>query len=312
MDNLQSTYPTDPARTAIAIAYQNAAYVADRVFPRHTVARKTYKYTEYPLEESFTVPDTRVGRRSATPMVHFTAAEKSGLCEDYGLQDAIPDDDIRNRPPNVTDPRDRSTMMLTDLLMIAREQRAANLAFDAATYPTTNKVTLAGNDQWSADHADSNPVADILAASDGMLLQPNRLLLGSAVWLKLRTHKTILKSINRNTGDTGIATKGQVEDLFEMEIVIGQARLNTARPGKVPSLARVWGKHALLYHASPNAATDGMPTFGITASYRGREVMTGFDAKIGARGSHGIRVVDSTEEKVIAPAAGYLFKNAVA
>jgi len=306
-----STYPVDFERTSIAIAYRNDSYIADEVLPRVAVGRKEYRFTEYPIEEGFTVPDTRIGRRSAPTMVHFSAAEKSGACADYGLEDLIPDDDIANAPPTTADPLDRSTQMLTDLLMIDREKRVADLVFSADSYAATNKVTLAGNDQWSANHDDSDPVDDVVSAIESMIVKPTHMALGSQVWNKLRTHPVILKSVNRNEGDRGIASKAMVEDLLEVNLVIGQAWINRARRGQEANLMRVWGKHALLYRRDPNAGAMGPPTLGITAQYRGREVRTGFDAIPGARGGHRVRVIDTCEERIIAPLAGYLFRNAV-
>ncbi len=312
-DNILSTYPVDYERTAIAVGYSNPAYIADEVLPRVTVGRKEYRYTEYPIGESFTVPDTRIGRRSAPTMVHFTASEKPGACEDYGLEDAIPDDDVRNAPPGAANPVDRSTMRLTDLLMIAREKRAADLVFDKAKYPDSNRTTLAGNDRWSADHADSDSIDDIVGAMEGMVVPPTHLLLGSAVWQKLRTHKVVLKALNRSEGDRGIASRQAVADLFDLQaLVVGQTWINSKARGQDAVLARVWGKSALLFRRDPNADASGPPTLGITASWRGREVRSGFDAAIGARGAHRIRVVDSVEERIVAPLAGYLFDAAVA
>jgi len=311
-DNIVSTYPVDFERTSIAIGYSNDTYIADRVLPRVPVGRKEYRYTEYPLDESFTVPDTRIGRRSVPTMVHFTADEKSGACVDYGLEDLIPDDDVANAPPTAVDPIDRSTEMLTDLLMIDRERRVADLVFAASNYGTSNKKELSGNDQWSASHKDSDPVDDVVSAIEGMIVKPTHMVLGSQVWTKLRTHPAILKSINRNEGDRGIASAAMVQDLLEVELAIGQAWINSARRGQEAKLIRVWGKHALLYRRDPNAGAMGPPTLGITAEYRGREVRTGFDAMPGARGGHRVRVIDTCEERIIAPLAGYLFQNAVA
>ncbi len=312
-ENIISTYPVDFERTAIAVAYRNPLYIADEVLPRVTVGRKEYRYAEYPIAESFTVPDTRIGRRSAPTMVHFSAVEKPGACEDYGLEDAIPDDDVQNAPATAANPIDRSTMLLTDLLMIGREQRAAALAFDKGKYPDTNKVTLAGDHQWSADHADSDPIEDILGAMEGMVVPPTHLLLGSVVWQKLRTHKVILKALNRTDGDRGIARRQDVAELFELQgIVVGQTWVNSKPRGQDAVLERVWGKAALLYRRDPNADITGPPTLGITAEYRGREVRTGFDEKLGARGAHRVRVVDTCEERLIAPMAGYLFDKVVA
>ncbi len=311
-DNIISTYPVDFERTATAVGYGNDSCIADMVQPRVDVGRKEYRYTEYPLAESFSVPETRVGRRGTPVMVHFSAEEKSGACQDYSLEDLIPDDDVRNAPPTTVDPIDRSTMMLTDLLMIDREKRVADLVFDAAKYGADNKVTLAGNDQWSASHDDSDPVADIVDAVESMIVKPTHFCMGSEVWKDLRTHPAILKSVNRNEGDRGIASRMMVEDLLEVKIVVGQAWINAARPGREASLKRVWGKNALLYRADPNAAPNGPPTLGITASYRGREVYSVFDPARGARGGHRLRVVDTCDERIIAARAGYLFKNAVA
>ena len=311
-DSIISTYPVDFERTSIAIGYSNDSYIADQVLPRVPVGRKEYRYTEYPIEEGFTVPDTRIGRRSLPTMVHFTAEEKSGACADYGLEDLIPDDDVANAPGTVADPIDRSTEMLTDLMMIDREKRVADMVFAADTYGATNKVVLAGNDQWSADHASSDPVDDVVSAIESMIVKPTHMAMGSQVWSRLRTHPVILKSVNRNEGDRGIASKAMVEDLLEVELVIGQAWINRARRGQKANLTRVWGKHALLYRRDPNGGAMGPPTLGITAAYRGREVRTGFDAMPGARGGHRVRVIDSCEERIIAPLAGYLFRNAVA
>ena len=66
--------------------------------------------------------------------------------------------------------------------MIAREKRAADLVFDRKGYPDSNRTTLAGNSQWSADHVDSDPIDDIVGAMEGMVVPPTHLLLGSAVW----------------------------------------------------------------------------------------------------------------------------------
>ena len=223
-ENIDSTYPVDFERTAIAVGYKNVGYVADEVLPRISVGHKEYRYTVYPLDGSFTVPDTRVGRRSQLTMMHFTAEERPGAGADYGLADAIPDDDIQNAPPSAADPIDRSTMMLTDLLMIDREKRASALVFDATKYAAANKLALSGNTQWS-DFTNSNPIANVLGAMESMIVPPTHLLLGSSVWAKLRTHPKIVKAVHGNEGDTGIVMRARVAELFELEGIIVGARV---------------------------------------------------------------------------------------
>ncbi len=143
---LASPYPVDFERTAIAVGYANTEYIADRVLPRLApLARKEYRYNLYPIEEHYTVPPTLVARRSAPAMVHLSASEATRSIEDYGLDDAIPVEAVQNTPSSAMNPIDRSSMVLSDLLMVAREKRVATLVFDDASYPAGNKATLSGN-----------------------------------------------------------------------------------------------------------------------------------------------------------------------
>ncbi len=157
-----SPYPVDFHRSGLAVGYANEEYIADQLLPRIPVlVRREYRFNEYPIEEHFTVPPTLVGRRSAPAMVHLTSSEVTRSVDDYGLDDAIPADDVQNTPATAMNPIDRSSMVLTDLLMISQELRVARMTFDAAQYPASNKVTLSGTSQWN--HADSNPLRDIVA-----------------------------------------------------------------------------------------------------------------------------------------------------
>ncbi len=107
-DNIISTYPVDFERTAIAVGYSNDMYVADMVLPRVPVMRKEYRYCEYPISESFTVPETRVGRRSRPTMVHFTASENPLPARITGLRTRSPTTMCATRrcrrPTRSTDP----------------------------------------------------------------------------------------------------------------------------------------------------------------------------------------------------------------
>ncbi len=320
MTGTHSSYPTDYDRTAIAVGHKNEAYVADKVLPRIGVSKREYKYMSYPMEESFASPETRVGRRSAPNMVHLTAQESLGNCKDYGLQDAIPRSDVDNLGPGVRDPRDRSVMTLTDYLMITRERRVADMVFSGSSFPATNKKTLSSSETWSA--STSTPVKDILNAIGGMVVKPNRILMGSEVWTKFRLHSDVLSSVGRSGTSNGAASRSEVAELFELdEVVVGQAWYNSSARGQTPSAARIWGKHALLYRMDPLADAVGPPTLGITAEYSPidigqnglprRLVTSGFNEDMGAYGSYVLKVVESLDEKIISSRAGFLFLDAI-
>ncbi len=301
-------FPVDPAMTAIAIGYRNAEYIADRVLPRVSVSLKPYKYLEYPLGEAYTRADTLVGRKGAPNVVEFSATEKTGLCQDYGLDDEIPIDDINQAPKNYN-PVDHSVMSTTDLIMLDREVRAAGVLFNAANY--ANSVTLAGTSQFS-DFVNSDPIGQILDALDIPLARPNIMTMGRAVFTKLRQHPAIIKAIHGNSGDSGTATRNQLAAVFEVdEIVVGGSRVNVNKKGQAVSLSRIWGKHIALTYRNRLATTRSGVTFGITAEYGTRVSGRENDSKIGLRGGVRVRVGETVEEKIVAPDAGFFIQNAI-
>jgi len=308
---MPAPFPIQPSLVAITIAYRNTAYIADGVMPRVPVGLQEFRYWNYPIEESFIIPDTKVGRRSQPNEIDLTATELTSKTEDYGLEDPIPQADIDNAPAN-HNPVDRATVQLTDYVMLDREKRVADLVFDANQYPVGNKVTLAGISQFS-DFANSDPIGVILAGLDACLMRPNIMTIGQAAWTKLIQHPNIIKAVHGNSGDTGIAQRAAVASLFELEeILVGQSRLNTAKKGQAAALSRVWGKHISLSYRDRNADSRNGITFGYTAEWGGRVAGTEQDSKIGLRGGTRVRVGESVKELIVAGQAGYFIQDAVA
>ena len=306
-------FPVDPVLVGITLAYRNPRYIADEVLPRVPVGREEFKYWKYPEDEAFRVPDTKVGRRSRPNEIVLTATESTASTEDYGLEDAVPNDDIRNAPANHS-PVDRATVQLTEYILIDREQRVANLVFNSSSYASANVTTLSGTSQWS-DQANSDPVDAITAALDVPLVRPNIMVLGRAVWTKLRTHPKVVAAVKPAGAReaSGVAMRQAVAELFELEeVLVGEAWINTAKKGQAASISRVWGKHCALLFRDRTADTRSGLTFGFTAQFGSRIAGTRPDPDIGLRGGVRVRVGESLKELVIANQAGYLFQNAVA
>ncbi|MGH8568783.1 MAG: phage capsid protein [Gammaproteobacteria bacterium] len=304
-------FPVQPYLTAIAIAYRNPVLIADEVLPRVPVGVQDFKYLKHNLADGFTIPDTKVGRRAKPNEVEFQATETSASTQDYGLDDPVPQADIDNAPPNY-DPLMRATEGVTDLILLDREKRTADLVFDAAQYATANKTTLSGLSQWS-DFTNSDPIAAILNALDGTVMRPNIAVLGQAVYTKLRTHPKVVQAFYGNAATAGVVPREFLAQLLEFDaVLVGQGWLNTAKKGQAVSLARVWGKHcALLYRDRLADANRGV-TFGFTAEWGGRVAGSQSDPDIGLRGGQRVRVGESVKELLTANDLGYLFTNAVA
>lgn len=314
-----TAFPVNPELTAIAIGYQNpeAQLIADKVLPRVPTAKK-FKYTVYSASQGYTIPDTKVGRKSEPNMVDFGGTDVTDECQDYGLDDLVPNDDIEAfeampRPASggPVSPLALSTMMMTGLVALDREIRVGALVFSLNTYAAANRTTLSGVSQWS--DAASDPLKAITDAMDIPLVRPNKLVLGQITWTNLRRHQKIAQAIGKSAQTAGFASLAQVAELLEVqEIVVGRAVHNTAKKGQAPAYARAWGKHAALLHVDTLAAQLGQPTFGWTAQWGTRIAGNIPDPKAGLRGGQRVRSGESVKEIIVSTDSGYFFQNAVA
>ena len=169
------------AMTAIAIGFKNpdVAYVADLVMPRVPVPTETFKWLRYVDAEAFTLPATKVGRKGKVNEVEFSAAEESGSVETYGLQSVIPKSDIdaaaaqRKAGLSTYDPRNFTTAMLTNLMLLDREIRVAAAVQAAGNYDAGNVVNLVtAGDRFDAATGDPEAVID-QALNGTFIVRPN-------------------------------------------------------------------------------------------------------------------------------------------
>lgn len=306
-------FPIQPELTAIALMYRNKKMIADQVMPRVPVGKGDFKYFIHTLADGFTIPDTKVGRRSPPNQVEFTASEATASTIDYALDDSIPNMDIENAAgvPG-PGPVEKGTMYTTNLIELDREVRVAGTVFGASNYAAANKATLSGTGQWS-DYTNSNPVTAIIAARDGMVMTPNILVLGRAVYSALIQHPKILLALFGPGGTSGIATQQQLANLLELDAVyVGESFVNTAKKGQTAALSRVWGKFAALIYRDSLADASRGTTWGFTAQHGSRIAGSFEDKDIGMRGGVRVRVGESVKEVVTAADLGFLWSAAIA
>jgi hypothetical protein len=312
----KAPFPVDPALTAIAIAYRNSRLIADEVLPRiPPLPRQEFQWWKFALDENFRIPDTKVGRTSRPNEVEFSASQESESTEDYALDDPIPQSDIDNASEGY-DPVGRATESLTDLIMLDREKRCADIVFDENTYPPTQRETLSGADQFS--DSSSKPIVKLMRVMDKMIMRPNIMVIGRLAFTDMIQNPSIVRAYHRNDGGDGTADAKFLADILGLEqILVGEAWLVTSKKGQATTTtARVWGKHIALLHrdklANPTTGSAGRATFGFTAQWGQKVAGKIPDPHIGMRGGMRIRSGESVKECICAPDFGYFLKNVVA
>ncbi|KAA6405663.1 capsid protein [Candidatus Tokpelaia sp.] len=319
-------FPVDPTLTAIAIAYRNPAetLIGERILPTVQVLSESFKYSEYPIEEGFTVPDLEVGRKSRPNIVEFSSVEKTAKTSDYGLDDAIPNSDIkeaetaRAQRRSTVDPEKMAVEGLANLIQLGREIRVAAVVQDKKNYTSDRVITLSGNDKFS-DYANSDPYGVLDDAMEKTLVyRPNTIVMGRAVWSKLKRHPRLIKAVKGGITDgaDGFITRAQFADLMEINpegLQIGSGLVNTARKGQKAKLERVWGNNIALLYIDPTKrqANDAVISWGFTAQLGTRISGSIEDKDIGLEGGKRVRVGERCKELAVAKDVGVLLPEVI-
>ncbi len=256
-----------------------------------------------------------MSRSGEADRIEFDSTIQTSRVLDEGLSGSIPVTD-RNFAPVGVDPASRLVEGLTELLVLRREQRVAQLVFNTASYDAGNVLTLSGGDQFNTSTSD--PLKVLMESLDIPLVRPNAVIIGQQVWTTIRRNPIIVEAIrgaiSGNAASQGVINTSDLANLIGVNnVYVGMARGNSANPGQTPSLPRLWGKHIAMLHMSPlGAGQSVMPTWGWTARYGSRVVRTWFEDEKGILGWDCYLVGEQVREIVSAPGAGFYIQNAIA
>lgn len=292
-------------QTAITLAYRNNKMIADEVLPRVSVDAKYYKWLEYDLATGFTIPDTKWSPRGDVNEVSIPSVERERGCEDYGVGETVPNDDI-SQSADKTALLNRKTEFLTQIIVLDREVRVAKLVQDPNSYAASNVTELSS--PWS--DPDSDPEDIVRKAMASVLLRPNTLVFGYDMWELFASHPKIVQACNRSTGAEGFARRADVAELFEVDkILVGEAILNIKRPGLAPEFKKAWGKNLCMLRLDPLGGPEGFPSFGWTAEFMKRMAKVLPMENKGIRGCKQITVGETLDEVISCPHLGALIKH---
>lgn len=307
-------FPIRSDLTTIAIAYRNQELdlIADEVMPIVNVGKQEFEWLEHTLEDSYTVPDTLVGRKGQPNEVDFSATRQTSSTFDYGLDNKVPQADIDNAAPNYN-PLGRATETTTDLILLDRELRVAKTVFNAANYLAANTLDLGPTPLLQIGANGVNPIKLIKRAIQTPIMRPNIMVIGRDALTELESDPYMIQAYNRNAGSGGIVPTDFIANLFGLKaVLVGESRINMARKGQPANIARVWGKSIALLHRNRMADNLNGMTWGYTAQWGTRLGGSIPDPDIGLYGGQRVRVGMRCREVVSAKPVGFYIANAVA
>ena len=257
----------DALLSNISVAYfqDDSRYVADKVFPRVPVNKKSDFYWKF--DKADLLRDEAELRAELAPAAEVNAKlfKDSYETKTYGAKRLIGDETMANYDQPL-DPRRNAIQVVVQKLRTRLETQFANDFFGTGKWGTdltgVGASPSAGQFlQW--DVANSDPLGTLenaknIIASSG--LEANTLVIGRLVWSVLRRHPEVIDLVKWSGGAEGTTrqmTEQAIAQLLDIDkVLVARAAYNTAQEGATDTFVDVIGKGALLVHTTPAPALE--------------------------------------------------------
>lgn len=315
----QDVHPVDVLLTNYSLAYMQSqeAFISTKVFPVLPVDKQTNKYATYTKNDWFRDEAKRRAGDAESAGSGYTFSSGSYACDVYALHKDIDYQTRANADPQFDLERD-ATEFVTRRMLLRQEIQWAADYFASSVWGTDSTPA----NLWS-DYTASDPGDDVDAGKEAILkntgMDANTLVLGFAVFRKLRRHPDVKAHFGLPLGSAQTVNEEMLARFFDVErVLVARAIKATNIELETAAYDFVQGKHALLCYVAPSVGPL-TPTAGITFAWRGPEGtlaggigVSNIDLRPSGRKVDRVEAEAAWDNKVIATDLGYFFPSAVA
>jgi|6_EtaG_2_1085325.scaffolds.fasta_scaffold00252_27 hypothetical protein len=311
----QDTFLTD---TSVAHIQSSTKFVADRVFPRVSVAKQSDKIATFNTQDFLRDEVEKRQAGDEAVQIGYRTASTTYIADEWAAEHAI-DDQVSANADAPYSPEEDAVKFLTQKLLIKREREWVTNFFSTGDLWTgsSDAADLVGATdftQWS--NAASTPLEDIHNASARIERQtgflPNKLVVNRDGWYDLKNHPDIVDRI-KHTSDKAVTTDlvARLMGIDEL-LVTAAVHYNAGEGLSTAAGAYVGDDEALLVYAPPSPSLmtpSGGYTFtwtGLIGSNEGQVIERYRDDR---RLSDIIRIRGAWAQKRIVPSLGVLFTD---
>lgn len=251
----------DPILSTHAQGYRHPENVGHLLFPVVPVTAAGGQVIEFGRED-FVLYNTARAPGENTKSIQYGHLGKPYALSNHALDAKVPRELLRDarQVPGI-DLQTRGVNRTLKNMHLGLEYEQAQLARNLNSYPVSNRITLAGTDQFN-DYANSDPggvVQDgINAIEDKAVVSPNVMVIGRQVMAKLKEHPKLIEKIKYS--QKGVLTVELLAEFFDIKtVVVGKAKVMINGV-----MVDVWGKDIIMAYANQTPNGSEEPSFGYT------------------------------------------------
>jgi len=288
--------------TNISVAYTNANYIAEQVFPMVGVQKQSDLYFLFDKWEAFRL---RTGPRppgQRAPTFDYTVTTASYICTNDSTAFQLPDE-TRDNADDPLRPFIFGAKRVADGLLLSLEDRVAALVtacgnWGSASNPGTKwDVTTAGI--WSDMDTQVNAVSDSIGKP------PNVMVISDHAWRACRNNADLLDRVKYTRNGATIEPTDLMGWFNLDKVLIGRAQKVTTREGETQSFTKIWGDMCWVGYVTPQAALEE-PTAGYVFRWGNKKVER---FREGPEHADLLQAEWFTDEVIVASDAGAIFSD---
>lgn len=267
--------------TNVSVAYMQSEnnFIASKVFPDVKVQERSGMYWTYPKGEWFR--EEAAERAPGTPSTgsgYTVEASPLYYARVYAFHKDVPDQ-VRAAADSMLNLDAEAARLVTSRLMLKREKLWVATAFATSVWArevagvnaTPNGAGHATPQVLQWDDPVAQPIQDvqyeIIRMAEQTAKQPNTLVLSPYVHNQLCNHPTIIERIKYT--QRGVVSTELLASLFGVDrVLVPFVTSNTAVEAATPTMAFMYGKHALLCYVPPTPSLME-PAAGYTFTWTG-------------------------------------------
>jgi hypothetical protein len=294
-----------------SLFYRNPSYVAGVFAPKMPVSKESDKYYIYG-KEHFQIGPAKRADKALTQEITYSLSTDTYFCEEYGYHEMISDRE-RGNADDVLSMDIDTTEHLVETLTLDKEYQIANMILSATnpqwgSFASTHIINLAA--AW-ADPSNADPRTNIYYAKKIVFKDArkpaNRIGIPTDVAFALALVDN-LDELRKYTDPNLLTDSGIPAKFFGLEVSECQSSYNASPDGEADNMLSTWGNNVVVAYVAPNGLGRKTLTFAATFTSRDFRVRKWREEP---RESDCIEATHCFDSKIVAPACGFVFLNAI-
>lgn len=289
--------------------------IASLLMPEFPVPEQNGRFGKVPVEALLARADVRRAARGKYNRSTWELEDDSYNCDEYGHEE-VADERERRMYDMYLDYEVVLSRRGQGILVREQEIRTKDLLHNTSTFPQSGNTGVAVTNEWD-DAANATPIDDVHAGIEGIRarcgLVPDTLQVAFSTLFDLSRCDQILERLKYTEKPGGLLPAAEIARALGIKRVVapGSASMyNSANLGLAPSLADIWSNEYAFLCVTDASKDISAPCIGKTFVWEEDGGMLTVEQYPDPESRADIyRVRQSTDEKVLLTACGYLFSN---